>query len=140
MLERESGVKKNKERPWRERDHSLFVGYAPVDQPLCRLCRCRARRWRIKDGRAYCPDVLKEVQRVYAPGQWRIERLTDEQPRNLNPTVMTLGQRFWQLNWFLILLICALASVGFMMLYSQAMAVTRPGPNGKWCGLASVCS
>ena len=29
----------------------------------------------------------------------------------LNPTVMTLGQRFWQLNWFLILLICALASV-----------------------------
>ena len=36
----------------------------------------------------------------------------------LTPTVMTLGQRFWQLNWFLILLICALASVGFMMLYS----------------------
>ena len=26
----------------------------------------------------------------------------------LNPAVMTLGQRFWQLNWFLILLICTL--------------------------------
>ena len=58
----------------------------------------------------------------------------------LNPTVMTLGQRFWQLNWFLILLICALASVGFMMLYSAGNGSYCPGPNGKWCGSASVCS
>ncbi len=44
----------------------------------------------------------------------------------LNPTVMTLGQRFWQLNWFLILLICALASVGFMMLYSAGNGSYSP--------------
>ena len=33
MVERETGVKKNEDRPWRERDHALFVGFAPVDRP-----------------------------------------------------------------------------------------------------------
>ncbi len=31
--ERASGVLKNHERPWHERDHALFVGYAPVATP-----------------------------------------------------------------------------------------------------------
>ncbi len=31
--ERQSGALKDKERPWRERDHALFVGYAPVHDP-----------------------------------------------------------------------------------------------------------
>jgi len=31
--ERETRVLKNKERPWRDRDHALFVGYAPVSNP-----------------------------------------------------------------------------------------------------------
>lgn len=44
----------------------------------------------------------------------------------VNPTIMTLAQRFWQLNWFLILLICALASVGFMMLYSAGNGSYSP--------------
>ncbi len=33
MDEREGGVVKNKDLPWNERDHALFVGYAPVDDP-----------------------------------------------------------------------------------------------------------
>ena len=33
MSEREGGVRKNEEKPWRERDHALFVGYAPVQSP-----------------------------------------------------------------------------------------------------------
>lgn len=33
MAERDKGVRKNSERPWRERDHALFVGYAPVSAP-----------------------------------------------------------------------------------------------------------
>ena len=33
MAERESGVRKNHEKPWRERDHALFVGFAPVGAP-----------------------------------------------------------------------------------------------------------
>lgn len=31
--EREQGIVKNEDRPWEHRDHALFVGYAPVDQP-----------------------------------------------------------------------------------------------------------
>ena len=33
LAERDKGVLKNKDRPWRERDHALFVGFAPVDAP-----------------------------------------------------------------------------------------------------------
>jgi penicillin-binding protein 2 len=32
-FERESGLLKGEHRPWRERDHALFVGYAPVHNP-----------------------------------------------------------------------------------------------------------
>lgn len=31
--ERETGVLKNKDLPWKERDHAIFVGYAPFDNP-----------------------------------------------------------------------------------------------------------
>ena len=31
--EREVGVTKNKDLEWKERDHALFVAYAPVDNP-----------------------------------------------------------------------------------------------------------
>jgi len=34
MAEREQGVRKNKDLPWRERDHAMFVAYAPVHAPL----------------------------------------------------------------------------------------------------------
>ncbi len=33
MQERETRVLKNNELPWKERDHALFVGFAPVDSP-----------------------------------------------------------------------------------------------------------
>lgn len=32
-LERETRVRKNEEKPWEERDHALFVAYAPVQAP-----------------------------------------------------------------------------------------------------------
>ena len=31
--ERETGVLKNEDLPWKERDHAIFVGYAPMDNP-----------------------------------------------------------------------------------------------------------
>ena len=31
--ERETRVLKNRERPWKDRDHALFVAYAPVEEP-----------------------------------------------------------------------------------------------------------
>ncbi len=33
MAERATGVLKNEQRPWKDRDHALFVAYAPVDAP-----------------------------------------------------------------------------------------------------------
>ena len=33
MREREGGVKKNDQLPWKERDHALFVAYAPEENP-----------------------------------------------------------------------------------------------------------
>jgi penicillin-binding protein 2 len=32
-LERKQGVRKNKDLPWRERDHAAFVGFAPIYSP-----------------------------------------------------------------------------------------------------------
>ncbi|MEE9139399.1 MAG: penicillin-binding protein 2 [Alphaproteobacteria bacterium] len=31
--ERLAGIRKNEDKPWEERDHALFLGYAPVDAP-----------------------------------------------------------------------------------------------------------
>jgi penicillin-binding protein 2 len=31
--EREKGLIKNEDRPWKKRDHALFVGYAPASNP-----------------------------------------------------------------------------------------------------------
>ena len=33
LSEREGGLRKNEDKSWRERDHALFVGYAPVHAP-----------------------------------------------------------------------------------------------------------
>jgi penicillin-binding protein 2 len=33
MAERERGIVRNEDRPWRHRDHALFVGYAPLQTP-----------------------------------------------------------------------------------------------------------
>ena len=33
MAERATGVLKNEQRPWKDRDHALFVAFAPVDNP-----------------------------------------------------------------------------------------------------------
>ncbi len=36
--EREKGIVKNKDREWNKRDHALFVGYAPLDNPKYSIC------------------------------------------------------------------------------------------------------
>ena len=38
MAERETGVLKNENLPWRQRDHALFVGFAPVANPRYAVC------------------------------------------------------------------------------------------------------
>jgi len=38
VREREGGVKKNEELPWKERDHALFIAYAPESEPRYACC------------------------------------------------------------------------------------------------------
>lgn len=65
LQEREAGLKKNEERPWRERDHALFVGYAPVSSPRY-VCSVVVEHGG-SGAKAAAPiarDVLREVQRL----------------------------------------------------------------------------
>ncbi|MBT3171083.1 MAG: penicillin-binding protein 2 [Rhodospirillaceae bacterium] len=62
--ERERGVRKNEDRPWKDRDHALFVGYAPVEAPRYAVSVV------VEHGgggsKAAAPiarDILREVQR-----------------------------------------------------------------------------
>ncbi len=64
MGERQRGMLKNSQRPWRDRDHALFVGFAPVDAPRFAVAVV------IEHGgggsKAAAPvarDLLREVQR-----------------------------------------------------------------------------
>ena len=63
--ERETGVRKNKDLPWKERDHALFVGFAPVDKP--RFAVSVVVEHGGSGSGAAAPiarDVLREVQRL----------------------------------------------------------------------------
>ena len=62
--ERLSGVLKNEERPWEQRDHALFVAYAPVAEP--RYAVAVVVEHGGSGSRAAAPiarDVLRETQR-----------------------------------------------------------------------------
>lgn len=66
MRERETGVKKNQDLPWRERDHALFVAYAPEHNPRF---ACSVIIEHGGGGSAVaapiCRDILIEVQKRY---------------------------------------------------------------------------
>ena len=69
LQERESGVKKNEELPWRERDHALFVGYAPMSNP--RYSCSVVIEHGGGGGKIAAPvarDVLRETQRLDPAG------------------------------------------------------------------------
>jgi penicillin-binding protein 2 len=64
MQEREKGVRKNEDLPWRERDHALFVSYAPVSSPRY-ACAVIVEHGGSGSTVAapICRDVLLEVQK-----------------------------------------------------------------------------
>ena len=75
LLEREQGVKKNADRPWKDRDHALFIGFAPVDRPRYAIAVV------VEHGgpgaRKAAPmarDILTEVQRLGLDGPERLVR------------------------------------------------------------------
>ena len=75
VLERERGVKKNADRPWKDRDHALFVGFAPVDRPRYAIAivvehgGAGARK-----AASMARDILTELQRRGVAGGERLVR------------------------------------------------------------------
>ena len=62
--ERERGVRKNEDRPWKDRDHALFVGYAPVDAPRYAVSIVVEHGGGgSKTAAPIARDILREVQR-----------------------------------------------------------------------------
>ena len=75
LLEREQGVKKNADRPWKDRDHAVFIGFAPVDRPRYAISVV------VEHGGAgarkaapMARDILTEVQRLGLDGPERLVR------------------------------------------------------------------
>ena len=67
MLEREAGIQKNREKPWRKRDHSLFVGFAPVDDPRYAVSVVVEHGGGgSKTAAPIARDILEELQRLRA--------------------------------------------------------------------------
>jgi penicillin-binding protein 2 len=64
MEEREEGIRENEELPWRFRDHALFVGFAPIEQPRF-ACAVVVEHGGSGSQVAapICRDVLLEAQR-----------------------------------------------------------------------------
>ena len=66
--EREHGIRKGTDVPWRERDHALFVAFAPVGAPRY-VCACVVEHGGETGGGGsavaapICRDVLTEVQK-----------------------------------------------------------------------------
>lgn len=70
--ERENRVLKNEELPWKERDHALFVGYAPIDAPRYAIAVIVEHGGGgSKVAAPIARDVLEEAQRrnVARPGE-----------------------------------------------------------------------
>ena len=66
--EHEHGLRRISEIPWKERDHALFVGFAPVSAPRY-VCATVVEHGGVRGGHGsevagpICRDVLREVQR-----------------------------------------------------------------------------
>lgn len=62
--------------------------------------------------------------------------------RSRNPSDLRLGQKIWQVNWMLVLLITAIATIGFAMLYSAANGSFSPWASKQMavfgCGLVMM--
>ncbi|WP_343560122.1 penicillin-binding protein 2 [Kiloniella sp. b19] len=64
LAERQAGVFRNEDLPWRRRDHALFVGFAPMHKPryACAVIVEHGGSGSKVAG-PICSDILREVQR-----------------------------------------------------------------------------
>jgi hypothetical protein len=158
--ERARGVIRNEDLPWERRDHALFVAYAPYDNRAMRGGGGGTWRRRVHGRCAHCArhHASGAVQRDPAAGRpiprgtsatgsrpssnrscaagtcrWP-HRLGGSRMSYLEYTVKTRARgagKILHLNWPLVLLLMAMASVGFLMLYSVAGGGSAVGPSRR---------
>ena len=77
--ERDSRVLKNEERPWEERDHALFVAYAPIEKPRYAVAVVIEHGGSGSGTAApVARDILRETQRLDPLGRPGRERLVSD--------------------------------------------------------------
>ena len=121
-FERRLGIRKNEELPREERDHALFVGYAPLERPRYAAAVDRGTwRQRVQGRRAAGarpPAGRPEVRYRRIMKAWEVRR-----------PGLGIGGLLLRVDWVLVILLALTTAVGFAMLYSAAGGNIRP-----WAG------
>ena len=140
--EREHGLPKGKQVPWKDRDHALFISFAPVGNPryVCAVVvehgGAEAER-RLGGGGADLPRPADRWRKsAIRRGAFRPSRSaappwrrTENCRRCVGSTTsprpeQSLAVKLVNINWDLVALVTGIACIGFAMLYSAA--------NGSW--------
>ncbi len=78
LAERLKGVKKNEELPWEQRDHGLFIGFAPIGAPRYAVAVVVEHGGSgSKVAAPIARDVLIEAQRRNSAGDAPVQRVAD---------------------------------------------------------------
>ena len=124
--------------PWEFRPHALFVAYAPYDAPRYALSVVVEHG---NAGAAAAAPIARDImidalQRDPAAAATNCRRARrSREPRGdhdegraavWRETSFDLGAKLWQVNWLYVLLLCALAGVGYAALYSAAGGAPEP--------------
>ena len=136
--QREQGNFDSSKLPWEFRPHALFVAYAPYDAPRYAVSVVVEHG---NAGAAAAAPIARDImldalQRdpagrdeppPGASGRSRSARMpTMREGRLWRETSFDLGAKIWQVNWLYVVLLCALAGVGYAALYSAAGGAPEP--------------
>ena len=138
--ERATGVRKNEDKPWEERDHALFVAFAPYREPRYALAvvvehggsgsqaaaplarDIMAKALELDPTRAR-PPLTAEREPRRARGRSGMSALTVA--ARFKTVELSLLEKLRLLNWPFVLIVALVALVGYGMLYSAAGGVAR---------------
>ena len=81
MAERMTGIIPNDQRPWNDRDHALFVGFAPVDAPRYAVSVVVEHGG---GGSAVAAPIARDLL-------WETQRRAPGRPLAQEPTIATPG-------------------------------------------------
>ena len=144
--QREGGHFDSSKLPWEFRPHALFVAYAPYDDPRYALSVVVEHG---NAGAAAAAPIARDImtaalQRDPAgrdDAAWcagrRARGVAMREGRIWRDTSFGIGAKIWQVNWLYVVLLCALAGVGYAALYSAAGGAAEPYASRHVLGFAT---